>query len=218
MSGLGLRSTAFLGTTAVSVTVPTAPQSFSATAASSTQINLSWAAPASNGGASITSYTLRRNGTLIYSGLGTSFSDTGLTPGNGYSYTVLATNSAGNGPTASASATTSANPPNAPTITSSGGAQEPVYDEFGESIVGYITRHYISSPYTNNNGSAITSSTLVRNEGGFITYSTQSYPSGESWEVTIPVDFENNDAVLFNVYHTNAAGNSALSNTITLST
>jgi len=202
--------------------VPSAPQSFTATATSSSAITLSWSAPSSNGGASISSYTVRRNGSIIYTTYppNTSFSDSGLAGSTTYSYTVAANNSAGEGPTASASATTpsSASVPDAPTISSSGGGQEAVYDEYGEFIVGYITRHYISSPYTNNNGSPITSSTLVKTDGPYVSTSTQSYPNGESWEVTMPVDFENNDTSFFNVYHTNAIGNSAYSNTIGLST
>lgn len=86
-------------------TVPTAPTSFTATP-SITSVSLSWAAPSNNGGLAVTSYTLKRGATTIYTGAGTSFSDTGLTASTAYSYTVLATNSLGNGPTASVSTTT----------------------------------------------------------------------------------------------------------------
>jgi len=148
VSGLGLRSTAFLGTTAVSLTVPTAPTSFTATAVSGgTSVNLSWAAPASNGGATITSYTLKRGATTIYTGSGTSYTNTGLTPVTAYSYTVLATNSIGDGPTASTSVTTSAGVPSAPVLsgyqTTQGDSEYPSY-------------HYIYWTVPANNGSAIT--------------------------------------------------------------
>lgn len=86
-------------------TVPTAPTSFTATP-SIISVSLSWAAPSNNGGLAVTSYTLKRGATTIYTGSGTSFSDTGLTASTGYSYTVLATNSLGNGPTAAVSTTT----------------------------------------------------------------------------------------------------------------
>jgi len=85
-------------------TVPNAPASFTATP-SITSVSLSWVAPF-NGGLPITSYTLKRGVTTIYTGSSTSFNDTGLTASTGYSYTVLATNSLGNGPTAAVSTTT----------------------------------------------------------------------------------------------------------------
>ena len=202
--------------------VPSAPQSFTATATSSSAITLSWSAPSSNGGASISSYTVRRNGSIIYTTYppNTSFSDSGLAGSTNYSYTVAANNSAGEGPTASASATTpsSASVPDAPTISSSGGYTEYTYDE-NDNINGVYTVWFISSPYTNNNGSPITSSTLVRTDGPYVSTSTQSYPNGESWgPIYMVVDYENNDTTYFNVYHTNAIGNSAYSNTIGLST
>jgi hypothetical protein len=85
--------------------VPDAPTSFTATP-SITSVSLSWAAPSNNGGLAVTSYTLKRGATTIYTGSGTSFNDTGLTASTGYSYTVLATNSLGDGPTAAVSTTT----------------------------------------------------------------------------------------------------------------
>jgi chitodextrinase len=147
-----------LGTTASGVaneTIPGAPQSFTATAASSTQINLSWSAPASNGGAAITSYTLKRGATTIYTGAGTSFSDTGLSFATGYSYTVLATNSVGNGPTASANATTLVNIPSAPT-------------SFSASAVSSTQINLSWAAPSSNGGGAITSYTLRR--GGTVIY------------------------------------------------
>jgi hypothetical protein len=95
---------------------PSAPTSFSATAASSSSINLSWAAPSSNGGAALANYILRRSGTVIYNGTGTSFTDTGLSPATAYSYTVVAQNFVGFSSSASASATTSAGVPSAITV------------------------------------------------------------------------------------------------------
>lgn len=87
---------------------PSEPQSFTATAVSTSQINLSWSAPSSNGGATVTGYTLIRNGTtnLLSNANQTSYSDTGLTPNTSYSYTVAAVNSAGTGSSASASTST----------------------------------------------------------------------------------------------------------------
>jgi chitodextrinase len=157
-----------LGTTASGVaneTIPGAPQSFTATAASSTQINLSWSAPASNGGAAITSYTLKRGATTIYTGAGTSFSDTGLSFNTGYSYTVLATNSVGDGPTASASATTLVNVPSAPT-------------SFSASGVNSSTINLSWAAPSSNGGGAITSYTLRRNGGVIYTGAGTSFSDG----------------------------------------
>lgn len=75
---------------------PTAPQSLNATAhaTSSGTITLTWAAPADNGGLSVTHYVIYRAGTAIAtvaSGT-TSYNDTGRTPGTSYSYTVRARN------------------------------------------------------------------------------------------------------------------------------
>ena len=87
-------------------TAPTAPTSLSATAASPSQINLLWIASTDNMG--VTGYRVYRGTTLVGSPLGTSFSDTGLTPSTTYLYTVKAIDAAGNLSPASAakSATT----------------------------------------------------------------------------------------------------------------
>jgi beta-glucanase (GH16 family) len=100
-------------------TAPTTPTSFSATAVSSSEIDLSWlASTGPSCGGSIT-YKITRNGAQIASGLsGTSFHDTGLAASTTYNYTATAVNSAGSSAPASASATTQAGtctPPTTPT-------------------------------------------------------------------------------------------------------
>ncbi|MGC4000267.1 MAG: alpha-amylase family glycosyl hydrolase [Anaeromyxobacter sp.] len=89
-------------------TPPDAPTSVSATAASSSQINLSWAASAG-----ATSYTVYRSSssagtfTSLGSTTGTSYSNTGLAASSTWFYYVVATNSAGSsGPSPEVSATT----------------------------------------------------------------------------------------------------------------
>lgn len=69
--------------------VPTVPSGLGATAASSTQINLSWTASTDETG--VTGYHVYRNGTQVAAlGNVTSFNDTGLSPSTTYSYTVSA--------------------------------------------------------------------------------------------------------------------------------
>jgi chitodextrinase len=88
-------------------TAPSVPGGLTATAASSTQINLSWTAATDNVG--VTGYNVYRNGTQIATlGAVTTFQNTGLTASTTYSYTVQARDAAGNisGQSVAASATT----------------------------------------------------------------------------------------------------------------
>lgn len=90
-------------------TPPSTPTGLSATAISSTQINLAWTASTDNVGA--TGYRLFRGGTQIASVTsGTAYQNTGLSPGTPYTYTVSAYDAAGNTSaySATASATTGA--------------------------------------------------------------------------------------------------------------
>jgi chitodextrinase len=91
-------------------TPPSAPKGLTATAVSSTQVNLSWTASTDNVG--VTGYRVSRNGTQVGTPSGTTFQDTGLTPSTTYNYTVSAVDGAGNvSPPASGSATTQSPPP-----------------------------------------------------------------------------------------------------------
>lgn len=104
-------------------TVPSAPLGLVASASSSSQIHLSWAVPASNGGSPVTGYEIEQaKGNLSFGGFSnstdtnffssgntTTFSDTGLAPTTTYNYTVFAKNSVGSSQHSNtASATTSA--------------------------------------------------------------------------------------------------------------
>ncbi|MGO9932943.1 MAG: fibronectin type III domain-containing protein [Steroidobacteraceae bacterium] len=75
-------------------TPPSVPTGLSATAVSSTQINLSWTASTDNVG--VTGYDVFRNGTQVGTTTTTSYQDTGLTASTTYSYTVAAYDAAGN--------------------------------------------------------------------------------------------------------------------------
>jgi chitodextrinase len=105
-------------------TPPTAPASLTATAASGTQINLSWTASTDNVG--VTGYKVERcqgsgcsNFAQIATPTATSFNDSGLSASTAYSYRVRATDAAGNlsGYSNTASATTQGDTvsPSAPT-------------------------------------------------------------------------------------------------------
>ena len=99
------------------ITPPSAPTGLTATAASSSQINLSWTASTDN--VAVTGYLVYRGPTLVGSPTATSYSDTGLPPSTNCSYTVKAKDAAGNLSAASntASATTFAPPPTSGTLT-----------------------------------------------------------------------------------------------------
>ena len=80
--------------TTVDLTAPTAPASFTAVAASSSQVNLTWTAATDDVG--VTGYVLSRNGVQIKQLTGLTYSDTGLTSGASYTYAIAAVDAAGN--------------------------------------------------------------------------------------------------------------------------
>ena len=104
---------------------PGAPTGLSATASGTTQINLSWSAPASTGGSAITGYRIEvsSNGTSSWTNLvantsntTTTYAHTGLAAGTTRHYRVSAINANGTGvPSNVANATTGATAPGAPT-------------------------------------------------------------------------------------------------------
>ena len=101
---------------AVSVTVdnsaPTIAGNFRSTSTTLNSITLDWDTSTDNRG--VTGYRLTRNGTTITttSGSTLSYTDSGLSPGTSYSYTIVALDQAGNtSPAASLSASTQASTP-----------------------------------------------------------------------------------------------------------
>src|SRR2546426_6096373 len=110
-------------TTLADTTPPSAPSNLTATAASSTQINLSWTASTDN--VTVTGYKIQRcQGASCTtfaqiatpSGTGTTYIDTGLSPSTSYSYEIIATDAASNPslPSNVGTAMTLAGPPAAP--------------------------------------------------------------------------------------------------------
>ena len=90
-------------------TVPAAPQNFTAIPGDG-QVVLSWTAPVSDGGATISRYEVSddNGATWVTANTSTSYTFTGLTNGTEYTFKVRAVNSVGNGAEASAAATPSA--------------------------------------------------------------------------------------------------------------
>src|SRR5438093_1731781 len=103
---------------------PTAPSNLTATAPSSSQINLGWNASTDNVG--VTAYLVERcqgagcaSFAQIATTSGTLYNDTGLTPNTSYSYQVRARDAAGNlSPYSNVASATTAAGPSPPTITS----------------------------------------------------------------------------------------------------
>ena len=138
-------------------TVPGAPTSLTATASGSTGIDLSWTAPADDGGSDITGYRIEvsPNGTSSWNdlvantGSTTTYSHTGLDAGDTRHYRVSAINSVGTGAASNvADATTDAAAPTVPgaptglTATASGTSTinlswDAPSNDGGASISGY---------------------------------------------------------------------------------
>ncbi len=114
-SGLGFSERSNVAhTTTDAASAPGAPTGLTATADGQTVINLSWAAPADNGGAAITGYRVQwsSNGnapwtdvTPAHTGTGRTYRHTGLSAGTTRHYRVFARNSVGESTSASAVAT-----------------------------------------------------------------------------------------------------------------
>ncbi len=108
------QSTAASATTSAcpDTTAPSVPTGLSATAASCSQVNLSWTASTDTGGSGLAGYKVFRGGVQIATTTSTSYSNSGLAASTSYSFTVAAYDNAGNtsAQSTAASATTSACP------------------------------------------------------------------------------------------------------------
>jgi hypothetical protein len=173
-------------------TGPTAPTNLTATAASSSQIGLSWTA--STDPAGVSGYKVERcqgancsNFAQIGTSTTASYSDTGLTPNSSYSYRVRATDAAGNNSAYSntATASTPAVPPTAPTnltATDSGPAQINLSWTASTEPGGTISRYSIERCAGANCGNTAsnfaqvgTSTTTSFSDTGLLGSSSYSY-------------------------------------------
>jgi fibronectin type 3 domain-containing protein len=110
-SGNTAASNEVSATVTADITPPSVPTNVAATALSANRIDVSWTASADASG--VANYSVARNGTPLGTATSTSYSDTTAAPGTTYSYTVSATDNAGNVSAASAAvgATTPATSP-----------------------------------------------------------------------------------------------------------
>ena len=186
-------------------TVPSAPQNLTATGGNQA-VQLSWSAPASNGGATVTSYNVYRSTTAggegsapVATGVtGTSYTDNPLTNGTTYYYTVAAVNAVGTGPQSTeANATPKAGAPTAPLgLTASAGN-------------GSVSLSW-STP-ASNGGSAITGYNIYRgtSPGGETTTPVGTGVTGTSFTDT---GLTNGTTYYYTVAAVNSAGTSPQSN------
>jgi fibronectin type 3 domain-containing protein len=120
--GEGPKSNEVNATVPSSPAVPSAPQHLAALAGNQL-VSLSWSTPASQGSSAITGYNVYRGSStggealLANTGVTLVYNDTGLVNGNTYFYEISAVNAVGEGQRsneASATPSTSSNPPDAP--------------------------------------------------------------------------------------------------------
>lgn len=99
-AGVGANSNTASLTTAAELPGPPTALTLTAGSPADTVITLSWTAPTENGGAAITGYRIKKNGSVVVAdtgGTSTTYSATGLTAGQTYTFAVAAINSAGAG-------------------------------------------------------------------------------------------------------------------------
>lgn len=209
----GTSATAYSSNTAI-VTASTAPGSPTGLTATNTpsgrafnngRIDLSWTAPADNGGSAINGYRIDRSTdgvsyTTIVNDTATTattYSDTGLSTGQIYYYVVYARNANGAGTGSTAANATVTTAPQTPTITSA----------------TRVSDTQVSIAFTGaNGGSAITSVTITSSPSITLSYTGTTSP------ITVTGTFVGNQAYTFTMTATNTNGTSsasAASNSVT---
>ncbi len=216
VNGVGIGSYSAASSSVTPAAAPGAPTGVSATGGQDSQVPLTWTAPASNGGASITDYTVQHsaNGGSTWTtfsrsaSTATSATVTGLTNGTAYVFRVAAVNSVGAGPYSSASS--SATPASSATVP--GAPTNVVADLYGVGVALNWT-----DP-ASNGGSAITGYVVQENKNGDGWVTTSLTPlSGYRgyWDITGPAK---GDDYVFRVAAVNSVGTgsySAASNQVT---
>ena len=168
------------------VVAPDAPTNVTTTPGDG-KVTVSWTAPASNGGVAIYKYTVTTSDsqqTCQTNGTTTSCDVTGLTNGTSYTFSVVATNIAGNSPAATSAA-----------VAPYGVPLAPLYP----AATAYNGRVTVSWSAADPNGNPITQYTVTAAPGGRSCQTT----TGTSCTVT---GLAANTAYTFSVQATNAAG------------
>src|SRR5712691_11070669 len=193
---------------------PSPPTGLTATAASSSQINLSWTAPADNGGSGITGYQIERStdggstwSSLVNTcGTSTSCSDTGLAHATTFTYRVSAINSIGTSPSSNtASATTLAVAPSSP----SGLAATAVSPS--QIILSW------TAP-TDNGGSAITGYKIERSTDGGTTWSALVANPGNTATTYSDTGLSHTTTYTYRISAINSIGTSSASSAVSSTT
>ncbi|PWI15536.1 chitinase [Streptomyces sp. Act143] len=140
------------GTTNPSDSAPSAPGTPTASSVTDTSVKLSWSAATDDKG--VKNYDVLRNGTKVATVTTTSYTDTGLTAGTSYSYTVQARDTADQtGPVSGALSVT----------TTGGGGTDPDPGTGGKVKLGYFTEwgvygrnYHVKNLVTSGSASKIT--------------------------------------------------------------
>lgn len=197
------------------ITVPQQPTGLSATAVSSSQINLAWTAPADDGGSPITGYEIDRSGdggsswsTIVSNTAtsGTTYSDTGLAHSTAYTYRVSAINSAGTGaPSSYSSATTYNTIPSAPT-------------GLGATAASASEIDLVWNAPGDSGGSTITGYMVERSANGGSSWSVISADTGNTTAAYHDAGLASNTTYSYRVSAINAIGTGSPSNTASATT
>ena len=189
--GSGAAGTDWVGTTPAAA--PGAPTAVTGTPEDG-QALVAWAAPTSDGGSPITSYTVASSDEInTCSTSSTSCVVTGLADGSSFTFTVTAANAVGTGPSSTPSApVTPVGAPGAPTGVSATTADS-------QATVSWTAPAAIG-------GTSITGYTVTASDG----FSTCSTADGTTTSCTI-LGLTDGTAYTFSVTATNAAGTSAAS-------
>ena len=164
-------------------TPPSVPTGLTATAVSSSQVNLSWTASTDpDNTASQISYKVFRNGVQVATTAtgATTYSDIGLAPSTTYSYTIAAADPAGNASAQSAavSATTSAGSPPPTAIRIGAGATTSYTDSAGNT---WTADQFFSGGTVYKTGNSITGTQAPK------VYQSERYGGASSFQYNIPV-------------------------------
>ena len=201
---------------AVPFTTPSAPQNVVATPAEG-QASITWNAPLSNGGASVTSYVVQQSAdggntwTTVGTSVTTGFIVYGLTNGLSYQFRIYGVNAAVTNPSAIVSS--GAQPSTAASTTPRTTASAPTAIA---STAGDRQATVSWSAPINNGGSAITSYTVQRSVDGGRNWTTAATVNAPTTSATI-TGLTNGVAYVFRAYATNGAGLGAASTWVTTS-